>query len=98
VGDIWRAEAGHSLADRGENAALQRVFGPPGSRQRWHSSRALLGELGGVGGSLSTALAVHALSDPGWPARPALVNSSSLTGSHSCLVIAPAAVTAAVAA
>jgi 3-oxoacyl-[acyl-carrier-protein] synthase II len=85
VGSVWMAAAGLSAADRAEEAALARLFGSRDIRR--HAPKLLLGDPIGAGAALSLALAVRSLS--AGERAPALINSSSLTGSHACLVLRP---------
>jgi 3-oxoacyl-[acyl-carrier-protein] synthase II len=87
IADIWLAAAGHSAFDRAEARAVRRVFGPAGTGPKRHAPKVFLGEPMGVAGALTAALAIA-----NWAAgttAPALINSSSLTGSHACLLITP---------
>ena len=87
IADVWLAAAGHSAFDRAEARAVRRVFGADGTGPQRHAPKVYLGEPMGVAGALTTALAIANWAD-GKPA-PALINSSSLTGSHACLLIHP---------
>ena len=87
VGDVWLAAAGHAPTDRIENAAVSRVFDPEPSGPRRHTPKVFLGEPLGVGGALSTALAIRKWSDG--PVAPAMITTSSLTGSHAGLLVKP---------
>ncbi|MDT3395877.1 beta-ketoacyl-[acyl-carrier-protein] synthase family protein [Streptomyces sp. B1866] len=84
VGEVWLSAAGLTAADRAEEAAVARVFDTADPAR--HAPKTVLGEPMGVGGALCLALAL-------WTGRsgtggPALVNSSSLGGSHVSLVVA----------
>ncbi len=88
VSGIWAGYSGYRAADRAEAAAIRRVVG---TQTRVAAPKLLLGEPIGVGGALSAALALK-----GWQRAahgllqgPALVNSSSLGGTHFSIVLAP---------
>ncbi|MFB7513092.1 beta-ketoacyl synthase N-terminal-like domain-containing protein [Streptomyces sp. NPDC056144] len=87
VGAVFASAAGLAAADRPEQAAVERVFGP--GRVRVEAPKRVLGEPVGAGAHLSAVLAVGA-----WrghtDTRPVLVNSSSLGGTHTSLVLSPA--------
>jgi len=85
VGDVWLAAAGLESADRPERAALTRLFGTAVDAPRRHAPKIVLGDPMGVGPALCLALALR--TPVGTPARSALVNASSLTGSHVSLVL-----------
>lgn len=85
---VWANRVGHHVIDRAEAVAIERLFGsrPP----RVIAPKRLFGEPIGVGAALSAALALK-----GWQQAPdqdagiALVNGSSLGGTHLSLVLAP---------
>ncbi|MFF0478777.1 beta-ketoacyl synthase N-terminal-like domain-containing protein [Streptomyces sp. NPDC004284] len=86
VGTLWASAAGLAAVDRPEQAAVERVFGP--GRVRIEAPKRVLGEPVGAGAHLSAVLAVGAWRRGGDP-RPVLVNSSSLGGTHTSLVLSP---------
>ncbi|MFH8842030.1 beta-ketoacyl synthase N-terminal-like domain-containing protein [Streptomyces sp. NPDC017868] len=86
VGSVWASAAGLAAADRPEQAAVERVFGPGGVRVE--APKRVLGEPVGAGAQLSAVLAVGAWR-AGGDRRPVLVNSSSLGGTHTSLVLSP---------
>lgn len=86
VSDVWANAAGLAAADRPERAAVERVFGS--GRVRFEAPKRVLGEPVGAGAHLSTVLAVGAWREGGTH-HPVLVNSSSLGGTHTSLVLAP---------
>jgi 3-oxoacyl-[acyl-carrier-protein] synthase II len=88
VGDVWLSAAGLASADRAEDVALSRVFGTGETAPSRHAPKRVLGEPVGTGAALSLALAIRRWHD--YLALPALINSSSLTGGHNSLLIAPA--------
>jgi 3-oxoacyl-[acyl-carrier-protein] synthase II len=90
ISAVWANAAGLAAADRPEQAAVERVFGP--GRVRIEAPKRVLGEPIGAGAQLSVVLAVGAWRDGG-TAGPILVNSSSLGGTHTSLVLSPAPVT-----
>jgi 3-oxoacyl-[acyl-carrier-protein] synthase II len=83
---VWTGAVGVSGVDRAERAALRRVFGarPP----EFQAPKAVLGDPVGAGAHLAAALAVEGWSTGG-TAGPALINSSSLGGTHVALVLTP---------
>ncbi|MEU7239973.1 beta-ketoacyl-[acyl-carrier-protein] synthase family protein [Streptomyces sparsogenes] len=85
VGGVWLSAAGLTAADRAESAAVERVFGAGAAPPR-HAPKSVLGEPMGVGGALCLALSLWAGDTRS--AAPAVVNSSSLGGSHVSLVVA----------
>ncbi|MCF2125321.1 beta-ketoacyl-[acyl-carrier-protein] synthase family protein [Strepomyces sp. STD 3.1] len=87
IGALWANAAGLAAADRAELAAVERVFDL--DHVRFEAPKRLLGEPIGAGAHLSAVLAVGAWRD-GAPAGPVLVNSSSLGGTHTSLVLSPA--------
>ncbi|MER6347574.1 beta-ketoacyl-[acyl-carrier-protein] synthase family protein [Streptomyces sp. NPDC001595] len=86
VAAVWANAAGLAAADRPERAALTRVFGADGVRLE--TPKRLLGEPVGAGAQLSAVLAVRSWHETG-PSGPVLVNSSSLGGTHTSLVLSP---------
>ncbi|MFD3536170.1 beta-ketoacyl synthase N-terminal-like domain-containing protein [Streptomyces sp. NPDC058664] len=86
VGAVWASAAGLAAVDRPEQAALERVFGA--GRVRVEAPKRVLGEPVGAGAHLSAVLAVGAWRE-GRDLRPVLVNSSSLGGTHTSLVLSP---------
>lgn len=87
IADLWLAAAGHNAFDRAEARAVRKVFGPLATGPERHSPKLYLGEPMGVAGALTAALAIRNWA--GGQSAPALINSSSLTGSHACLLIGP---------
>ena len=87
VSAVWANAAGLAAADRPEQAAVERVFDM--SRVRFEAPKRVLGEPAGAGAHLSAVLAVGAWREGG-AHRPVLVNSSSLGGTHTSLVLSPA--------
>jgi 3-oxoacyl-[acyl-carrier-protein] synthase II len=83
---VWAAAAGLEPADAAEAAALQRVFGSPGPAVE--TPKRVLGDPIGGGSHLAAALALAAFGSA--PAGPAVINSSSLGGTHVALVLTPA--------
>ncbi|MET7727074.1 beta-ketoacyl-[acyl-carrier-protein] synthase family protein [Streptomyces mirabilis] len=86
VSAVWASAAGLAAADRPEQAAVERVFGT--GRVRVEAPKRVLGEPVGAGAHLSAVLAVGAWRE-GKDRRPVLVNSSSLGGTHTSLVLSP---------
>ncbi|MEV5321825.1 beta-ketoacyl-[acyl-carrier-protein] synthase family protein [Streptomyces sp. NPDC052687] len=86
VAAVWASAAGLAAADRPEQAALARVFGAGGVRVE--APKRVLGEPAGAGAQLAAVLAVGAWR-AGGDLRPVLVNSSSLGGTHTSLVLSP---------
>jgi 3-oxoacyl-[acyl-carrier-protein] synthase II len=84
---VWTNAAGLEPVDRPEELALSRMALPAGCRME--SPRRTLGEPLGAGAQLSAALALTGWAD-GTPGGPALVNSCSLGGTHTSLVLLPA--------
>jgi 3-oxoacyl-[acyl-carrier-protein] synthase II len=82
---VWANAAGLAPVDRPERAAIERVFGPAGPRVEAPKRR--LGEPVGAGAHLSTVLALTEWELTG-AGGPALVNSSSLGGTHVAIVLA----------
>lgn len=86
VAAVWASAAGLAAADRPEQAAVERVFDM--GRVRIEAPKRVLGEPVGAGAHLSAVLAVGAWRGGG-DRRPVLVNSSSLGGTHTSLVLSP---------
>ncbi|MFE5026313.1 beta-ketoacyl synthase N-terminal-like domain-containing protein [Streptomyces sp. NPDC056656] len=86
VAAVWASAAGLAAADRPERAAVERVFDT--GRVRIEAPKRVLGEPVGAGAHLSAVLAVGAWREGG-DRRPVLVNSSSLGGTHTSLVLSP---------
>jgi 3-oxoacyl-[acyl-carrier-protein] synthase II len=86
VAAVWASAAGLAAVDRPEQAAVERVFGA--GRVRIEAPKRVLGEPAGAGAHLSAVLAVGAWR-AGGDLRPVLVNSSSLGGTHTSLVLSP---------
>lgn len=90
VGSVWLAAAGLTSADEPEAAAVTRLFGTAPQAPHRQAPKRELGEPAGVGAALAATLAIRSWADhPAGAAQPALVNSSSLTGSHICLLLTP---------
>ncbi|MEV0276757.1 beta-ketoacyl-[acyl-carrier-protein] synthase family protein [Streptomyces sp. NPDC050610] len=87
VSAVWMNAAGLATVDRPEHAAVERVFGT--GRVRFEAPKRLLGEPVGAGAHLSAVLAAGAWREGGTH-RPVLINSSSLGGTHTSLVLSPA--------
>lgn len=89
IATIWSSQSGLALADDAEQQALAWVFGTRSRTQVLHPKR-FIGEPMGAGASVGMALAVE-----GWcrgeRPGPALINSSSLGGTHFSIVLAPPA-------
>jgi 3-oxoacyl-[acyl-carrier-protein] synthase II len=83
---VWANAAGLTLVDWPERAAIERVFGRPGPRVETPKRR--LGEPVGAGAHLSIVLALMEWELTG-AGGPALVNSSSLGGTHVAMVLDP---------
>ncbi|GAA0602269.1 hypothetical protein GCM10010174_17990 [Kutzneria viridogrisea] len=79
IDTLWLNACGLAWADRAEQRAVHRVFT---EQPTTYEPKRVLGEPAGVGGALSTALAVHGLAG-----GTALVNSSSLGGTHVSLLL-----------
>ena len=90
IGTVWASTAGHSRADRGEAAAIQRTLG---DRAGVEAPKLLLGEPMGAGGALAAALVMAGWRREAQPGRPVLVNSCSLGGTNVSLVLAPPSTT-----
>uniref|UniRef100_A0AAU2W4Y3 Beta-ketoacyl-[acyl-carrier-protein] synthase family protein n=1 Tax=Streptomyces sp. NBC_00008 TaxID=2903610 RepID=A0AAU2W4Y3_9ACTN len=86
VAAVWANAAGLATADRPEQAAVERVFAT--GRVRVETPKRVLGEPAGAGAHLSAVLALGAWRT-GTDRRPVLVNSSSLGGTHTSLVLSP---------
>ncbi|WP_280499322.1 beta-ketoacyl-[acyl-carrier-protein] synthase family protein [Nocardia cyriacigeorgica] len=84
ISAIWANAAGLATVDDPEHAAIARLTG--GSTPRIETPKQILGEPVGAGAHLCAALAVY---DPAGFDGPVLVNSSSLGGTHTCLVLTP---------
>ncbi|MBF6344349.1 beta-ketoacyl-[acyl-carrier-protein] synthase family protein [Nocardia cyriacigeorgica] len=84
VSAIWANAAGLPAVDDPERAAIARLTG--GSGPRVETPKQVLGEPVGAGAHLCAALAVH---DPAGFDGPVLINSSSMGGTHACLVLTP---------
>ncbi|VFA99070.1 beta-ketoacyl-[acyl-carrier-protein] synthase family protein [Nocardia cyriacigeorgica] len=84
VSAIWANAAGLPAVDDPERAAIARLTG--GSGPRVETPKQILGEPVGAGAHLCAALAVH---DPAGFDGPVLINSSSMGGTHTCLVLTP---------
>ena len=83
---IWANTTGLPAVDQPEHAALARLHGTAGITI--HQPKLVLGEAIGVSALQSAALAIQAW-DHGGDARPALINSSSLGGTHISLILSP---------
>ncbi|MGW1000929.1 beta-ketoacyl synthase N-terminal-like domain-containing protein [Streptomyces sp. NPDC002520] len=83
---VWANAAGLAAVDRPEQAAVERVFDM--GQVRFEAPKRVLGEPVGAGAHLSAVLAVGAWREGGEPG-PVLVNSSSLGGTHTSLVLSP---------
>jgi 3-oxoacyl-[acyl-carrier-protein] synthase II len=91
---VWSGRCGLGIADAGEAAAIERVFGsaPGAGGPRILAPRLRLGEPMGAGAPLSIALALA-----GWrkgdeehsPHGPILVNSASLGGTNFSIALTP---------
>lgn len=86
IDTVWSSLSGLRRADEAERAALARVFGDDAPEIL--APKLLLGEPLGAGAALSAALAVEGWARGSRPG-PALVNSSSLGGTHFSIVLAP---------
>ncbi|WP_370067221.1 beta-ketoacyl synthase N-terminal-like domain-containing protein [Streptacidiphilus sp. MAP5-3] len=86
VSAVWANAAGLAAADRAEQAAVDRVFGV--DQVRFEAPKRVLGEPVGAGAHLSAVLAVGAWREGG-DHGPVLINSSSLGGTHTSLVLSP---------
>ncbi|TDP41622.1 beta-ketoacyl-[acyl-carrier-protein] synthase family protein [Nocardia ignorata] len=83
IAEVWTNEVGLPAFDEPENQALHRLFGDNAPRRI--AAKRALGEQLGTGGLLAAALAACDRPDRG----VALVNSSSLGGTHISIVLAP---------
>lgn len=83
---IWSNSAGLTAVDRPEDQAIGRLSVPDGCVIE--TPKRVLGEPVGAGAQLNAALAVTGWAD-GRPRGAALINSSSLGGTHTSLVIRP---------
>jgi 3-oxoacyl-[acyl-carrier-protein] synthase II len=83
---IWANTTGLPAVDQPEHAALARLHGTAGITI--HQPKLVLGEAIGVSALQSAALAIQAW-DHGGDTRPALINSSSLGGTHISLILSP---------
>ncbi|WP_228817911.1 beta-ketoacyl-[acyl-carrier-protein] synthase family protein [Nocardia transvalensis] len=83
---VWANAAGLHVADNPENRAIARLGLPDSCRVE--RPKRVLGEPGGAGAQLCAALAVASWKN-GFPCGPALINSSSLGGTHTGLVLRP---------
>jgi 3-oxoacyl-[acyl-carrier-protein] synthase II len=86
ISAVWANAAGLAAADRPEQAAVKRVFDL--ARVRFETPKRVLGEPVGAGAHLSAILAVGAWRE-GAARGPVLINSSSLGGTHTSLVLSP---------
>ncbi len=84
---VWANAAGLATADRPELAALARVL--DGAEVPVHTPKRVLGEPVGAGAQLSAVLALASWQH-GAEAGPVLINSSSLGGTHTSVVLLPA--------
>jgi 3-oxoacyl-[acyl-carrier-protein] synthase II len=84
ISAVWANAAGLAAADRPEEAALRRVF--DAGRVRIEAPKRVLGEPVGAGAHLSAVLAIGSWRAGGSPG-PVLINSSSLGGVHTSLVL-----------
>jgi 3-oxoacyl-[acyl-carrier-protein] synthase II len=85
VDTVWAGYFGHPVADRAEASAIRRVLGrTPDVR----APKLLLGEPMGVGGALNAAIALKTADGSDDGPGIAIVNSSSLGGTHVSLVLA----------
>jgi 3-oxoacyl-[acyl-carrier-protein] synthase II len=85
ISAVWANAAGLAAADRPEQAAVERVFDL--AQVRFEAPKRVLGEPIGAGAHLSAVLAIGAWREGA--ARPVLINSSSLGGTHTSLVLSP---------
>ncbi len=86
VTTVWTNQAGLAAVDRPERAAVERVF--HGTTARVESPKRVLGEPVGAGAQLSAVLTLAAWQHTDAPG-PVLINSSSLGGTHSSIVLSP---------
>ncbi|WDM16581.1 3-ketoacyl-ACP synthase [Streptomyces lavenduligriseus] len=87
LAEVWANAAGLAAADRPEQAALDRVF--DGATTVVRTPKRTLGEPVGAGAQLAAVLAIGSW-QRGLSRGPALINSSSLGGTHTSIVLAPA--------
>jgi 3-oxoacyl-[acyl-carrier-protein] synthase II len=87
ISTVWANAAGLAAADRPEQAAVERVFDM--DQVRFEAPKRVLGEPVGAGAHLSAVLAIGGWRQGG-AHRPVLINSSSLGGTHTSLVLSPA--------
>jgi 3-oxoacyl-[acyl-carrier-protein] synthase II len=87
ISAVWANAAGLAAVDRPEQSAVERVFDL--GRVRLETPKRVLGEPAGAGAHLSAVLAIGGWRQGG-TRRPVLVNSSSLGGTHTSLVLSPA--------
>jgi 3-oxoacyl-[acyl-carrier-protein] synthase II len=83
---IWANTAGLPTADRPEQSAIRRLLSS--AEVTIHRPKLVLGEPVGAGAQQSAALAIQEW-DTGGRIGPALINSSSLGGTHISLVLSP---------
>ena len=88
VATVWSSLSGLKFADEAEQQALARIFAGRTSPEIL-SPKVFIGEPMGAGAPLGMALAMEGWSRGERPG-PALVNSSSLGGTHFSIVVAPA--------
>lgn len=86
LASVWVGAAGLPSADRPERAAVDRLLG--GRAVDVRAPKLVLGDPVGAGAHLAAALVAHSWSSGGGRG-PALINSSSLGGTHACLVLVP---------
>lgn len=79
VGSVWAGAAGYRPVDIPESRALRRLFA---GQARIHAPKRLLGEPLGAGGLLNALLALKAWQAGDRTPGAALVNSSSMGGTH----------------
>ncbi len=87
ISAVWANAAGLPTVDRPERAAVERVFDK--APVRIETPKRVLGEPVGAGAHLSALLAIGAWREAGTHG-PVLLNSSSLGGTHTSLVLSPA--------
>lgn len=87
ISAVWANAAGLAAVDRPERAAVDRVFGKVPVRVE--TPKRVLGEPVGAGAHLSALLAIGEWREAGTHG-PVLLNSSSLGGTHTSLVLSPA--------
>jgi 3-oxoacyl-[acyl-carrier-protein] synthase II len=86
ISAIWANTTGLPAVDQPEHAAITRLRGTAGIAI--HQPKLVLGEAIGVSALQSAALAIQGW-DQGGDAGPALINSSSLGGTHISLILSP---------